>query len=1718
MVATIEHPIGESHFLDTYIYLDLEVDLKGHIFSYGLLSPDISLKAAPDQSDQIHRQLLVLSESQGILCGHNFRRFDQLHLLRQWPELESLPIVDTLELSVLAFPLEPSQRLHKDYKLSDYASNDPLEDARATRFLLETCLNVLAQHPPSLRHLYTWLLTHGETTADAAYRVLFQSLGWLPETPPVLGELPNDLLAGLSPDSIDYLWKALLHESNFDCRLFLAALLVWNFERNRTHSKQPYSAWLNHLPQFPEVLDRLFPLTPQEFTYQPFLEAFDIPGFRGKQEAAVQAIVARQNPLILMPTGGGKSLCYQLPALMIYRRQWGLTVCISPLQALMEDQVADLEAKGLDFATYINSTLPAELRAERLEALRNGQKGLLYISPEQLRSISIRSLLRERPPTLWVIDEAHCISQWGQSFRPDYRYIPKFIQELYTELNRPLPPLALLTATATAQVRDDICQLFQQQSLPIHSQITASLQRDNLNFQVIPTKGNKDPLIVESVQRALNQGGCALVYTTTRNESETLAQKLQQRGIQAAYYHGKVPKDEKGKLLREFKNGELNVVTATCAFGMGINRKDVRAVIHNTPSGSLESYIQEAGRAGRDGEQADCVLLFDEQDAEMLFFLKSLGHLSKTDLRNIFIAIRGVRNSLRPRSAPVPEDWFWITADEIYRTGELDDRFANDDEQRDTKIRVALHHLEDFGLIERAENLSTVVQFNLKHSAQQQSRQAFLAYSRQKDLKPSEIQQFERLILGMHLVQHQHQQDDERISLERLSDESGIPVLELPERIRELQRAGVCTSQIPLTLTITKRADKNAKSDAKATYQRHCALEQELLNYLAEKVGAKDRHILNPRKLATFFDAEGTRKLRDSNIKAVLEGWKSLGWLQLKQRNGGLIQLMQPDADCGLLSRVIDWLPNHQTLCIKLLDILYEMINTRSEQKTGARLKVQCDFEDLLEQVYGQASPTDTEAQQLRRTLIWLHKQKILRLTDGLMLFHQALKIRVLRQDGRDKRIDTIDRNYRLLEDHYQEQARKTHVMMAYGALASDDRARQKLVEDYFTLPRSEFDQAYPELTGEDVARPLSQADYDRIMGPLNDSQRAIVEAEDPAISVIAGPGSGKTRTIVHRIAYLIKVKRIQPDRILVLAYNRNAVRELRLRLQALVGNLASRLRVYTFHGLALALLGRTLEETSRPNSSKPRDTETQFDNLLKDACDLLEGQEDEDDEIQVRRVRLLGNTEHIFVDEYQDVTEQEYRLIRLISGLGDSEDSNQTTQFNLCVIGDDDQNIYGFRGADAKFILQFEAEYKAKQFLLTENYRSTESIIEVGNRVIQNNRQRCKRLPEEQVRIDDDRIGLTGAPVQAYLFSAVNAQAMWITQKVRQWINEGVKPNEIAILAKQWDQLSEIRALLEREAGIPTYALKGQDVKLIRHSVTDQLLKQLQVHPTLTLEPNESVRQRFQSFFERKGRRLSEPTIKILLKIADDLDKERGFGSEDLATPITAEEIATSIYEFNESPNNSLTDEDAILVTSCHGAKGLEFSKVILLTDKFSEADYQLEDERRLFYVAMTRAKEELILCGFRATQLLRETHLEAPMPQLEGFDLPSRINYFDLSPLKKGPNAQTQSDVHLGYKATKNKQDIIQRMREGDLLYLKPNSWGNGWSIFNEEQIEIGALSKVCNKTLVDKGIEPGKFHFQPGEVTVRCIYRYVKTAEDSDEIIEDWYVVIPQIRIYR
>ena len=567
---------------------------------------------------------------------------------------------------------------------------------------------------------------------------------------------------------------------------------------------------------------------------------------------------------------------------------------------------------------------------------------------------------------------------------------------------------------------------------------------------------------------------------------------------------------------------------------------------------------------------------------------------------------------------------------------------------------------------------------------------------------------------------------------------------------------------------------------------------------------------------------------------------------------------------------------------------------------------------------------------------------------------------------------------------------------------------------------------------------------------------------------------------------------------------NRNAVRELRTRLFDLIGTLASRLRVFTFHGLALALLGRTAGEIRRSRQN----AEESWNALLKEVCELISnGDELDDGDSQARRIQLLGNVEYIFVDEYQDVAEDEYRMIQLLAGLGESEDKSRSVQIDLCVIGDDDQNIYSFRGTNPQYIIQFTKEYKATQFLLVENYRSTKSIIETANCLIQHNQVRCKKHPDDQVRINQERIGLTGQPVLAYKFSSLSQQAAWVKNKIQSWIDAGIKHNEIAILAREWDYISPIRLLLERE-NIPSYALRNTSISLVNNYSTHLLMSALKENITLVTDPEESILERFKIFFkERAGRNLLEPTVKTLLKIADDLDKERGYGSEDLVLPMSIDEILTAIFESNKTGETFL-ENDSVLVTSCHGAKGLEFRKVILLSDGFKTNSQDIESERRLFYVAMTRAKEELILCSTQQNLFIQQAGLTSQITNYTPSKIPPLMHYFDLTP----------ADVNLGHPSTRNRQGIIRRLLEGTSIILRTNYQGNGWSIFTQNNDEIGALSRGGTQSLRDKGIHPGQFEFQFGEVTVRYIYNHIKIDEVTGNILENTLVVIPQIRVCR
>ena len=320
--------------------------------------------------------------------------------------------------------------------------------------------------------------------------------------------------------------------------------------------------------------------------------------FRGGQEALIDAQLAGRDAFGIMPTGGGKSICYQLPALMLP----GVSLVISPLISLMQDQVLALKSAGVP-AAYINSSLSMEQLRLVYQNLRRGRYKIVYVAPERLQAEGFAALARELDISLVAVDEAHCISQWGQDFRPSYLKIPEFLQSLPRR-----PVLSAFTATATPLVQQDIVRLLGLRS-PL--KIVTGFDRPNLRFEVRCPESKKAELLT---LLALRKGQSGIVYCSTRKEVERICELLESKRFAATRYHAGLPDRERQQNQEDFLFDRKTVMVATNAFGMGIDKSNVSYVIHYNMPQSLEAYYQEAGRAGRDGEKAQCILLFGKKD------------------------------------------------------------------------------------------------------------------------------------------------------------------------------------------------------------------------------------------------------------------------------------------------------------------------------------------------------------------------------------------------------------------------------------------------------------------------------------------------------------------------------------------------------------------------------------------------------------------------------------------------------------------------------------------------------------------------------------------------------------------------------------------------------------------------------------------------------------------------------------------------------------------------------------------------------------------------------------------------------------------------------------------------------------------------------------------------------------------------------------------------
>ena len=446
---------------------------------------------------------------------------------------------------------------------------------------------------------------------------------------------------------------------------------------------------------------------------------FGYDNFRTGQREVIEKLLSGKNLLGAFPTAFGKSICYQLPGLMLP----GLTVIISPLISLMKDQVDALQEKGINSAGLLNSSLTPEEHRQELERLADGEIKLLYVSPERFRSRRFLNTLKSHQISLFVVDEAHCISQWGHDFRPDYLALRTAIQAVQPY------SVALFTATATPEVREDIIKQLQVEKCET---LIQSVERPNLKFSVceVPGEPEKYQLLTRQLEQLAGKG---IVYTGTRRQTEEIAEYLKKKGHRADFYHGAREESERTRVQDAFFDDTatgIKIVVATNAFGMGIDKPDIRYVIHWTFAGSLEHYYQEAGRAGRDGKESQCILFFCSGDRRLQEHFIEESAPNKPDLLELLKLIE---------ASPSIGKFRLVKVQEMGSGSEIDE----------SKIRVGISYLQKLDFLQRRYNIPSSISVNLikdsnsgsrvLESLRDQSKIQVIDFCQEHNLHPNEL-------------------------------------------------------------------------------------------------------------------------------------------------------------------------------------------------------------------------------------------------------------------------------------------------------------------------------------------------------------------------------------------------------------------------------------------------------------------------------------------------------------------------------------------------------------------------------------------------------------------------------------------------------------------------------------------------------------------------------------------------------------------------------------------------------------------------------------------------------------------------------------------------------------------------------------------------------------------------------------------------------------------
>ncbi|WP_321480630.1 RecQ family ATP-dependent DNA helicase [uncultured Bacteroides sp.] len=1524
-----------------------------------------------------------------FICGHNILNHDIKYVGNALQQAGINPenIIDTLFLSPLLFPTKPYHALLKDDKLQLEEMNNPLNDSIKAKDLFYDEIAAFWQIDETLKQILYGLLSDKKE-----FRAFFRFMAYTSNNAN-LEQLIRQKYEG------EICGQAQLAQliSERPIELAYCLSLIDSFIQDRTiHSITP--PWV--LKNYPEVEPIMFRLrsTPC-ITGCPYCNnaldvhkglkrLFGFDSFRtyeGEplQEKAAKAAINNKSILAVFPTGGGKSITFQLPALMSGESTTGLTVVISPLQSLMKDQVDNLEKIGITDAVTINGLLDPIERAKSFERVEDGSVSILYISPESLRSRTIERLILGRKIVRFVIDEAHCFSSWGQDFRVDYLYIGDFIRSIQEKKNLEEGiPVSCFTATAKQKVIEDIRGYFREKLSLELELFTSKASRTNLQYKVFE-KGNEEEKY-QAIRDLIEEKDCpTIIYVSRTHKAYSLAERLTQDGFKAKPYHGKMDVKEKTANQNAFISGEVPIMVATSAFGMGVDKKDIGMVIHHDISDSLENYVQEAGRAGRDENiVADCFVMFNEEDLSKHFILLNETKLSIKEIQQIWKAIKDISRFRSTVSS---------SALEIARKAGWDDSVT----EIETRVRTAIAALEDAGYLKRGQNMPRIFANSiLSKNAQEAIDKINTSEKFEEKQKEKGIRIIKKLFSSKSRKESNGEAAESRIDY--ISDHLGIVKEEVINIVNLLREEGILADAKDLTAFIKRGENKNRSLNIVMTFSR---IENFLLPFFEEQ-----EKTFNLKELNEEAQTNGCEEADLKKIKTIINFWAIKNWIKRKNpeysKNHIVVLSLHPR------EILQEKLKKRHELATFIIEFLHErsILNNSEEDATKEEVLVEFSVHELKNAFENSIMSFGEKVsiEEVEDALFYLSRIEAIKIEGGFLVVYNRLTIERLEQDNK-KRYKVED--YQKLNQFYDNKVQQIHIVGEYAKkMLIDYRDALQFVEDYFQLNYASFLNRYFKGSRQDeIKRNVTPVKFRQLFGELSPTQLKIIkDQESKYIVVAAGPGSGKTRVLVHKLASLLLMEDVKHEQLLMLTFSRAAATEFKKRLIKLIGNAANFIEIKTFHSYCFDLLGKVgcLEKS---------------DEILKKTIEKIKN-----GEVEASRITKTV----LVIDEAQDMDEDEFHLINTLM--------NQNEEMRVIAVGDDDQNIYEFRGASSKYLEQFIHVNKAVKYELVENYRSKNNLVDFTNQFVTTIGHRLKDIPIIARQTDNGRI-------KRIHYHSENL----ITPLVQDILAVGLT-GTTCVLTKTNEEALQITGLLLKN-GMQAQLIQTNDgFSVFNLTEVRSFVNHLNLADDVFIITDEvwtnAKRELINQF--RKSTKLE--ICRNLINDFEATNPKKKYKS-DLDTFIRESKLEDFFNENGET----------IFVSTIHKAKGREFDNVFLMLENFNPVT---DEAKRQLYVAMTRAKQNLTIhlnTGFLSN--IRVENMECV-----------EDNEIYLPPNEMAMHL-THKDIWLDYFT--GRQSLISQLMSGDALIV------NGYECLNQSGqsvLKFSRKSMARIEEMKEKGYE--------------------------------------------